>query len=119
MGVKGMRPLLLETEMNQTAEWLGDKGVSADCWTLPGMPASFCAISDSTRKKLFDKAQDRNAVVVFSCESGHECVEGIVPDMRVVAAMHSRGLLRVVTRRKRRTLFADRDSAKIISFTLD
>jgi len=44
MGVKGIKPLLLEKEMNKTAEWLQDKGVSVDSWTLSGMPASFCSI---------------------------------------------------------------------------
>jgi hypothetical protein len=119
LGVKGIKPLLLEKEMNKTAGWLQDKGVSADAWTLPGMPASFCAISDSTRKKLSEKAQDRDAVVVFSCESGHKCVEGIVPEKRVVAAMNATGLLRVVTSRKGRKFFVDRDSAQIIKFTLE
>jgi hypothetical protein len=119
MGVKGIKPLRLEREMNRTAEWLRQEGVSADSWTLPGMPASFCAISEPTRRKLHEKAQDSNAVVVFSCESGHECVEGIVPQKKVVAAMHAKGLLRVVTRRRGRAVFADKDSAEIIKFTLD
>jgi len=119
MGVKGIKPLLLGAEMNRTAELLREKGVSADSWTLPGMPPSFCAIRDRTRKKLFEKAQDGDAVVVYSCESGHKCVEDIVPNKRVVAAMHAKGLLRVVTRRKRRTVFVDRDSAEIIEFRLE
>ena len=119
MGMKGIKPLLLDKEMKKTAELLRGKGVATDSWTLPGMPASFCAISDPTRKKLFDKAQDRDAVVVFSCESGKKCVEGIVPNKRVVAAMNAKGLLRVVTRRKGRTVFVDKESAEIIKFTLD
>jgi hypothetical protein len=119
MGVKGIKPLLLDREMKKTAELLKGKGVATDSWTLPGMPASFCAISDPIRKKLFDRAQDRDAVVVFSCESGKKCVEGIVPNKRVVAAMSTKGLLRVVTRRKGRTVFVDKESAEIIKFTLD
>lgn len=118
-GVRGIKPLLLVAEMSRTAELLRDKGVSADSWTLPGMPPTFCAISDPNRKKLFDKAQDRDAVVVFSCESGHRCVENILPNKRVVGAMHAKGLLRVVTRRKGRMVFADKESAEIIKFALE
>ena len=119
MGMKGIKPLLLDKEMMRTAELLRGKGVATDSWTLPGMPASFCSITDPTRRKLFDKAQDRDAVVVFSCESGHKCVADIVPDKKVVAAMNAKGLLRVVTRRKGRTVFVDKDSAKIIKFPLE
>jgi hypothetical protein len=61
MGMKGINPLLLDKEMQKTAELLRGKGVATDSWILSGMPASFCAISDPTRRKLFDKAQDRDA----------------------------------------------------------
>lgn len=119
MGLKGINPLLLEAEMEKTAELLRSNGIAADCWTLPGMPASFCSITDPTGRKLFDKAQDRDAVAVFSCESGHKCVADILPDKKVVAAMNAKGLLRVVTRRKGRRVFVDKDSAAIIKFPLE
>ena len=118
LGLTGGKPLLLGKEMNRTGELLKQKGVSVDSWILSGIPASFCAISKPSREKLFDQARDRDAVVVFSCESGKKCVEGIVPNKRVAAAMSSKGLLRVVTRRKGRTVFVDKDSAEIIEFSL-
>ena len=119
-GLRSIKPLLLSEAMNRTAELLTDKGVAADCWTLPGLPAvSFCSITDSARRKLAERARDRDTVVVFSCESGHTCVESTVPDKRVVPAMNAKGLLRLVTRRKGWTVYAERDSAAIIKFALE
>ena len=119
LGLTGGKPLLLGTEMNRTAELLKEKGVSVDSWILSGIPTSFCAISKPSQEKLFDQARDRDAVVVFSCESGKKRVESILPKKKVVCAMHAKGLLRVVTRRKRREIFVDADTAEIMNFTLE
>ena len=119
LGLMGGKPLLLGTEMNRTAELLKKRGVSVDSWILSGIPASLCAITEPNRAKLFRRARDRDAVVVFSCESGKNRVESILPKKRVVRAMHAKGLLRVVTRRRRREIFVDKDTAEIMDFTLD
>jgi hypothetical protein len=55
---------------------------------------------------------------VFSCESGKKSLENILPNKRVVGAMHAKGLLRVVTRRERREIFVDKDTAEVMDFAL-
>ena len=119
IGVMGVKALSLSAEMNRTAELLRQKGMSVDSWIPSGIPASCCALNDSSRKKLFDRAQDRDVVAVFSCESGKKSLENILPNKRVVGAMHAKGLLRVVTRRKRREIFVDKDTAEVMDFALE
>ena len=119
IGVTGVKALSLSAEMDRIAELLRRKGMSVDSWIPSGIPASCCALNDSSRKKLFDRAQDRDVVAVFSCESGKKSLENILPSKRVVGAMHAKGLLRVVTRRERREIFVDKDTAEVMDFALE
>jgi hypothetical protein len=118
LGLAGPKALLLGREIDRTAELLRAKGRSVASDILSGIPASFCAMSESNREKLLDQARDRDLVVVFSCESGKKSVESILQDKRVVGAMNAKGLLRVVTRRRRREIFVDKSTAEVIDFTL-
>ena len=63
IGVTGVKALLLSAEMNRTAELLRQKGMSVDSWIPSGIPASCCALNDPSRKKLFDRTQDRDVVL--------------------------------------------------------
>jgi hypothetical protein len=119
LGLTSAKALLLSTEIDRTAELLEEKGASVDSWILSGIPASFCAMSEPNREKLLDRARDRDVVVAFSCESGKRSVESILPNTKVVGAMHAKGLLRVTTRRRLREIFVDPGTAEIMNFRLE
>ena len=114
----GIKAVCMKDEMLRLSGLLEQGGASVQSW-LPNLPGGLCALDEGARKKLFEQGHDRETVVTLSCETGKKNVESILPDSQVVAAMHAKGLLRVVTRKKFGQVLIDRKTVDILEFTLD
>jgi hypothetical protein len=113
----GIKAVCMKDEMLRLSGLLEQRGASVQSW-LPNLPGGLCALAEGARKKLFEQGHDRDTIVTLSCESGKKNVESILPDSRVVPAMHAKGLLRVVTRKSFGRVLVDKKTVDILDFTL-
>lgn len=114
----GLEAVCMRDEMLRLSLLLKKRGASVDSW-LPSLPGGLCALDERARKKLFARGRDSETAVTLACESGKKNVESILPDRPVVAAMHAKGLLRVVTRRSFGQVRVDKKTVDILEFRLD
>lgn len=114
----GLKATSVLREARRLAEILKGEGVETTLW-VPNYPAALCALDQGGRNKLIKLARQQDVIVTLSCESGKKNVEEMDTGVRVVNAMMASGILRGIIERKLTSYFLNRESVRVLPFTLE